>query len=203
MKLILLLFATLLTNCAHRSLKNLPRTPVGDVVNHNLLDSMGIQVGQIPAVFIDPNLGHYRDDFIAEAKKRGVNVTNESRDLLRVMRYVDRFAMGGGTDVIAVCGRFYTSEQTFSGPNIIHWTTIEVLKKESEEYTGGVEPKLREVLFHELFHCLLNKEHLPAGKEGLMAPVFNKHSTRAITDWSGLLDDAFSPDFMNMIPNTL
>ena len=76
---------------------------------------------------------------------------------------------------------------------------IEVLRRESLDFTEGSRILLRELVFHELFHCFLNKGHLPAHVEGLMNPVFTKGNRRSHRDWEGLLDDAFSPKFLKIM----
>ena len=57
------------------------------------------------------------------------------------------------------------------------WLTIEVLK--DEDFTRGSEPKLRELLYHELFHCYMNKGHLPEDIQGIMNPYLNPNNRRA------------------------
>ena len=42
---------------------------------------------------------------------------------------------------------------------------------------NGKQEKLKELMYHELFHCLLKKGHLPEGYQGIMSPLLYPYNT--------------------------
>ena len=121
------------------------------------------------------------------------------------MKYVDKLSVAAGEGVVAACNRYYVESISQEGLKIYEeqkkWLSIEILKRESEEYTQGKEPKLKELVYHELFHCLLNKGHLPPGYDGIMSPVLDQNSTRVFTEWESLVEEMFSPEYLSIIPD--
>jgi hypothetical protein len=152
---------------------------------------------KIPDTKFDSGLMLYRDQFLADAEKYGVHITDLSRDALRRLEYVDQLSVQHDGNVIAACSRFYTWQKDSK----VRWMVIEVLKDKAQKYTGGEAIRLKELLYHEFFHCFLNKGHLPEGKEGIMAPVLTRNSQRVYLDWDGLVEEMFSPEYLELIPD--
>lgn len=180
-----------LVSCA--SIKRLPRNlaeDLTDVISPSAKPN-------IPSRQYDPDLEHFIPEFVADAKSRGVTISSNAVNMLRRVVYVDALSTGGGPGVMAVCSRYYTKTDSQN----VKWTIIEVLKGEINLYVDGEPLRLREIIYHELYHCFMNKGHLPADIPGLMAPTFNKSNQRVYKDWNGLLDEAFSTEYLNLTPN--
>lgn len=178
--------------------------PVQDMVNHTLLSVAGVHVVSLPPEQHEKELEAFIQPFIDDARKFGVIIPQETKEMLRQIIYVDRLSMKAGAGVIAACNRYYTYQQTLSGKRKLEWMTIEVLRKESLDYTG-TDPQerqvlLKEVVYHELFHCFLNKGHLPPGKSGIMSATLVKGSRRAFLEWDALVEEMFSKEYLDLIP---
>lgn len=191
--------------CAHKKRKWLLETPVQDMVSHTLLESVGFRVLKLPELKFDDALKPFISQFIKDAAKRGVIITDETKKKLRQVVYVDQLTIKGGPGVMAACNRFYTFVGAIGGRKKLNWMTIEVLRKESAVYIGTNKQdaiiKLRELMYHELFHCFMNKGHLPLNYDGIMSPTFTKGSQRAVKEWDALVDDMFSPLYLSVIPD--
>ena len=200
-----LLFLGGIYACAHKQRKWLLETPVQDMVSHTFLESVGFRVLKLPEPAFDDALKPFIGQFINDAEKRGVFIPEETRKKLRQVVYVDQLTMQGGPGVMAACNRFYTYVGTIGGKRKLNWMTIEVLRKESADYIGTNKEdaiiKLRELMYHELFHCFMNKGHLPDNYDGIMSPTFTKGSQRAVKEWEALVDDMFSPLYLSVIPD--
>lgn len=190
-------------SCASRKHRWLLDMPLEDIVHHTLLQKAGIATVSLPDKTFDVDLYPFVQEFVDDARVRGVEIDGDTQDKLRGLRFVDKLSIPAEPGVMAACHRYYTAQATLGGSKMIAWLDIEVLKKESLTYadSGACERKilLREVIFHELFHCFLNKGHLPDGIEGIMSASFTKGNRRACTDWQGLVDEMFSPKYMSMI----
>ncbi|MBI2601419.1 MAG: hypothetical protein HYW48_00035 [Deltaproteobacteria bacterium] len=191
----LLLFAELYS-CAHRKWKTVRNFPDFVAIVFNQGETV-----ELPERRYDKPLEAFLPEFVSDAGKRGVHIPDETADMLRQMIYVDKLTAANEPGVIAACARFYTWEKDIMEKRQVRWMTIEVLRKESEDYSGGDRIRLRELVFHELFHCLLNKGHLPKGVPGIMAPTLNKSNPRVYTDWDGLVDEMFSQKYLDLIPD--
>lgn len=155
---------------------------------------------KIPEKEWHPELEPYVHDFVHDAKIRGVDIKAETLDLLKRFVYVKSFSSGiNPPGVVAACIRFYGYETTKVGRKRVLWFNIEVIQGGSNDYAQGNPIFLKELLYHELFHCLMNKGHLPQGVPGIMAPTLTRGSTRVLTDWEGLVDEMFSPEYLELI----
>ena len=192
-------------SCAHKKRRWIMDAPVQDLINHTLLESVGVGVVNLPPKIYEEELKVFVGEFIKDAAKYGVEIPADTRDMLRQIIYVEQLSMQGGPGVMAACNRYFTYQQTFSGQTKLNWMTIEVLRRESAEYTGTNERErltlLREIMYHELFHCFFNKGHLPEGKSGIMGATFTKGSKRAFLEWDALVEEMFSQEYMDMIPD--
>lgn len=157
---------------------------------------------KIPEEYFDPSLKPYIAMFVADARKRDVLITDESVKMLRVLKYVDNLSVVEDESVIAACSRFNSWDETATDRKKVRWNIIEVRREASDNFTGGEEMRLRELIYHELFHCFLNKGHLPDDKDGLMSPNLSSNSDRVYgKSWEQLIDEAFSKEFINLIPD--
>lgn len=190
----LLIFVFFMTGCAHR------HGFVGSI--EDMIVRPFDENAEIPEKKFDPELKPYIDQFIKDARTRGVNITPESQNMLVQFVYVDKFTNHEmNPALLALCQRFYGYENLSTKAKKVRWNIIEVLKEQTALYTEGDKIRLKELLYHELFHCFMHKGHLPPGVPGIMAPVLNKGSERIYTDWNGLVDEMFSPKYLEMIPD--
>lgn len=194
-KVLLLSCTILIQGCLHQ--RRIIEARVNDIVETEVSKD-----AKIPEKRFDAELDPFLHEFYAEALKRGVVITQPARDLLVQVKYVDSLSTKGESDVIAVCSRYYSFREGLTERKKVRWNTIEVLRKESQHYSGGKRELLREVLFHEFIHCLMNKGHLPPEYPGIMSPRLNPISRRVFDNWEGLLDEAFSPEYLRIIPDT-
>jgi hypothetical protein len=194
-----------LESCAKATRKNVLNMPLQDVFDHKLLTGLGIEVHDIPEQKFDTDIMVFVNQFIRDAKERGVLIPEENLSTLRTILWVDHLAIGDQPGVMAVCNRYYTNEETLSGSKRVRWTTIEVHRKNTDNYIKDdksiLQIRFREVIYHELVHCLLNKGHSPNNVPGLMNAFFAQGSKRAVETWGGLLKQLFSKDYLALLPD--
>ncbi len=173
---------------------------LNDVSTINL-GVLGSKPAPLPDIYYDPDLYAFASEYINDAKIRGVEVSTRTIEQLRIIKWVDTLSVGEGAGVMAACSRYYVTAQSFFFQTTqVVWTMIEVLRSKTLRYTGGDRILLRELMYHELGHCLLEQPHLPEGVEGIMSAVFVEGSHRALKTWPQLVDDNFSPAFLKMLP---
>ncbi len=182
-------------------------SPLSDVFDHRLLKTLGVNEQVLPEIVFDEHLKLFVSQFIKAAKDNGRDISQETQDRLREIKYVDALSIGPAPGVMAVCNRYFAMQETLlGGPKKIHWMVIEVLKSTLDTYTTD-DPKkaqilLREVIFHELFHCFMAKGHLPDSTPGIMNAFFVKGDTRAVKEWDQLVTEMFSDKEMALCPDT-
>ena len=167
------------------------------------LDSLVSRGPDLPDIYYDPDLYAFVPEYIKDAKDRGVEISERTIQALRIMRWVDKLSVGDGPGVMAACSRYYvTNSSFFGGSNRVLWTMIEVLRDKTLAYTKGNRFLLRELVDHELTHCLMELGHLPDGVGGIMSATFTEGDKRAldVVVWRKLLDDNFSAYFLKLMP---
>ncbi len=185
-----------LTQCMTRH-----KNPFSDVKDMFLYEFDKGKDPNIPAKKYDPTLAPYVTEFLKDAKSRGVTITDMAVNELKTFLYTSALSSPADGGVMAACTRYYAYKTTPSGQIKVRWTIIEVLKDATHNFTEGSPERLKELLYHELFHCLMNKGHLPKGIPGIMAPELIKNDIRVFNDWNGLVDEMFSPVYLKMIPD--
>lgn len=156
---------------------------------------------KVPEKDHDPELKPYITQFLADAEARHITIPQETVDMLKEFIYVDQMSTASEPGVMAACTRYYTYHLKDGEEVKVKWMNIEVLRNEVQMFTRGQEPLLRELLYHELFHCFLNKGHLPDGVPGIMSPTLDSNSQAVFANWTGLLDEMFSPEYVQLIPD--
>ena len=204
---ILSVFLVINFSCGCKSLRGLSVDKFTDAFHHRIV----IKHKELPKRKIDPEYLQILREFIQDARSRGVNIKPETIKKLRRIEKVNKFSVESGPGVIASCNRYTVSESVLDDFSMaalpIQYMTIEVLEKTLKRHAsdgqGGIyKEKEKEVLYHELFHCLLNKGHLPPGEQGIMSAVIDRSSRRALEEWDLLVDELFSPKYLNLIPDT-
>ncbi|NRA46819.1 MAG: hypothetical protein HRU09_17870 [Oligoflexales bacterium] len=155
-----------------------------------------------PDVFIDVELSHYVSEFVEDAKARGRDISSNSLGRLRVIKFVDKLSQASGPGVVASCNSYFLKKPTVGcGGKPVRWKEIEVLRDGAEAFRDGEELRFKMLMYHELFHCLFNRGHLPefdqSGNElyGIMSEVLKKNTKLTWQTWQGLLDDMFIHHF--------
>lgn len=99
---------------------------------------------------IDPELEPYYSNFLIAGKLRGQDVSTDNF----ILEFGDAKKMSG--TALGYCGRdFRNSGDSFNGTE--YNTPKVVIDKKAFDYLG--EPSKRALIFHELGHCLLNRNH--------------------------------------------
>ena len=198
--LILLLSILGFLRCAtqDRRFGNMPSLTVDQIVHKKILKAVGVNIPKEPDVFIDVELAHYLNGFIEDAKSRGRNISANNIGRLRVIKYVDKLSRASGPNVVASCNSYYlTKPKIGGGSNAIRWKEIEVHRDGSEAFRDGEELRFKMLIYHELFHCLFNRGHLPEFDGngqliyGIMSEVLKKNHKLTWQKWESLLDDMF------------
>jgi len=156
---------------------------------------------QVPDKDWDPLLAPYASQFVSDAAAIGVIIPQSTIDMLKLFIYTDNMSVPVDPGVMAACTRYYTYELQGGEEVKVKWMNIEVLRKESAIFTQGQQPLLKELLYHELFHCFMDKGHLPAPYNGIMSPTLDSNNQAVFTNFSGLFQEMFSPQFMQLTPN--
>ena len=199
LRLVCLLF--LFTNCKIRSIK----------INRNsdLANILLKKKTKAPPYKVDNEFREIYKSFLDDAKKYDVHIQQHSVDKLRQIIWVDKLSATEEKGVLASCNRYQVKQNRLKGFTLekesIKWMTIEVLRKDTRIFVGDSPKRLWELIYHELFHCLLNKGHLPQfdaeGNEinGIMSPILSMHSRRAEKSWNDLVEEMFSEKFLELV----
>ena len=200
----LFLMMILILGCATQSRKfgNLPNLSIDQIVHRDILQAVGVNLPKEPDIFVDAQLSHYVTEFIEDAKTRGRDVSSNSVGRLRVIKFVDKLSQASGPNVVASCNSYFLKKPTVSGGGKpVRWKEIEVHRDGAEAFRGGEELRFKMLIYHELFHCLFNRGHLPEfdanGKMvyGIMSEVLKKNTELTWASWQKLLDDMFINHF--------
>ena len=136
---------------------------------------------KLPPVEHDEELASFVQEFVREAKKRdAVNiiqkaVPKEKIEQLLIIKYVDKLSHAANPNVLAACTRFKSES---SHTQDLRWLRIEVHRERTKNYTKGSRILLRELMFHELFHCFYSKGHLPEEYPGIMNANFDENTKK-------------------------
>lgn len=184
------------SGCKHRV-----RDSLDDIVNvlHNRTT--------LPDIDHDPYLSSFVDEFVRDARDNGVEIPNDLREMLRVIKFVKKLSKAENPTVMATCIRFkqQTSSKVvnriFGTKEPLRWFEIEVHRERAERFTQKKRVRMRELIYHELYHCYLYKGHLPSKYPGIMNASFKPGDLRSYKDWKGLVQDLFSEEFRNLTPD--
>lgn len=195
----------LLGGCLLRNPKEALKLPLTDVLDRRVLKIFGVSDNPQPDRFYDSRLRPFVGEFVADAKSHGVHIASEMVSRLRQVKYVNSFSDKLAASVIAVCNRYTANQRTLGGGTVpLKWLTIEVHRARSSDFTTTDPAKelilLRELMYHELFHCLLNKGHLPANIDGIMSSTFSRGNLRSLKVWPSLVKDMFV-NHLSLIPS--
>lgn len=186
--------------CATRDRRfgSLPNLSIDQIVHKNFLEAVGVNLPKEPNTSVDAELSHYLNQFVEDAKERGRKVSANNLGRLRVVKFVEKLSRASGPNVVATCNSYYLKKPTLSGGGKpVRWKEIEVHRDGAEAFRDGEELRFKMIMYHELFHCLFNRGHLPAydrkGNKlyGIMSEVLKKNTKLTWQKWESLLDDMF------------
>ncbi len=156
----------------------------------------------------DPELKGFVTEFLAAAKKYDHPIPSSAIDRLRVVVFVDDLAdahaaygdagaasSSPGSEVAGTCTDAVVDDTM--GAGAMKWKTGE--KSWSEVWIGSdmrpdtAEQKLqlRELMFHELGHCLLGKDHVEDAPHHIMSPALSNDFPWLEQNWDRLLAELF------------
>jgi hypothetical protein len=128
-------------------------------------------------LFVDPSLQEYFDRFVVEGAARGVTVDYTASRISGYLKIITQ------PNVIGQCAHSDSKPNTVIIDKI-YWSTASDLEKEF-------------VVFHELGHCVLNREHLDdADSQGNCISIMTSgtgtcHINYTLATRSALLDELF------------
>ena len=205
-----------------RRLGDLSQLTLQDVIHDSPLEKI-IEVGSgRPEVDLDPSLDAYLQEFEDDAVRiltdHGTKseLEAELRDFYKkqranivVFKYVSELTRTSGKNVAASCNTIVVKEtRLLDGKRVDgdSWKEIEVHEEKSKSFTGGEELKLKKLLYHEIFHCIYDKGHLPKyddnGEQiyGIMSEKLLQNKKLDWQIWEGMLIDMFVTYF-HMTPD--
>lgn len=159
---------------------------------------------RMPSEEKDPTLSVYLKDFQQQGKSRGIAIDEENLTRLRVIMFVDDVAakkseygqaVANGEDLAGTCTDAEVDDTM--GTARLHWITG--THKWSEVWVaasmnGGSEDQkmsLRELMFHELGHCLLGRNHATGTEHHIMSPSLGNDPKWLRDNWPRLVDELF------------
>ncbi len=189
---------------------------MSDVVGFQILDSIGASVENAPpCCTYDADLVEILDKFrmyVTEEKASEVEVYitpaefQSKQNEIKKMRWVDEFSKPSTSDsVVAMCNRLEIVRGTLNGQGeSIKWKEIEVHRKRTEEfisqYRGVPNLRLWLVVMHELYHCILDRGHLPDDVMGIMNKNISVVTGNLQNNWFELISDMLSIKFVERTP---
>lgn len=161
-----------------------------------------------PAVSIDARVSPLVQEYLADAKAHGVEVSPAAVDALRTIT-IDPVLVpypGSSDDTLAYCQPFrrITSNGIVTWKEIhIHEPSLTPLAKDTGNYAVDVDNlNFKTIVYHELTHCFLNKghSHLNPLDLSVMAAVFIPLTTDGPSAWESMVDQLFSPQYLSALP---
>jgi len=158
---------------------------------------------KLPAKYFDARLQFYLDEFVSDARNNGVVIRDSVIESLRVMKFVsnvdqEKLARGqsvsGDSGTIGTCASFSEQKSMNAGFKTFYskssgWSEVWI---DSELDTKKTHPMaLKELIYHELGHCLLGLDHVEAKPHSIMSPEMSLNGKWLATNWESLIKDFF------------
>ncbi len=157
----------------------------------------------LPAKQIDKHLSFYLDQFIDKCNEHNIEIPQLIVDRLVKLTFVDQSEMKevaqASADLKVVLGNCRIAKFINAVNVTDHYLEVRIAKSWQDWLDGG-DIRLKQLVFHELYHCLLGKKHAPCEVGGLMAPVVFQQDSRVTEEgFDDFVDQAFEEDYMNKL----
>lgn len=157
-----------------------------------------VREGFTPPQEWDEGLRPFFNRFVELAKKNGVTISEKAKAGVTSMRFVNRFEEDLGENTAAVCiTRVAQTDRGLDTETLI-WKEIQVRRTVGERYPLDSREFLA-IIMHELFHCLMNREHYEGGK-GVMNATLNLADFEFLTNLDLYLNKMFDPKIVFAMP---
>jgi hypothetical protein len=159
---------------------------------------------QIPEQTLDPDLKDYLASFTLLASEQKLLIPEVVMERLVSFQFYDseeikeRFSQYANSD--KVLGFCHVQRFTNAVGLEDHYLEVGILSTWEDNLDGG-EIRLKEIVFHELYHCLFGKLHASPEQGGLMSPYVYKIPSAAVKDIDSYLKDAFTDAYLEKLPN--
>ena len=160
------------------------------------------KVHEVPKPFVDPNLERYIESFVADAASYGIVITGDKINNLRVVKFVDsveqqKQAYGqpsGGESLAGACTDVVVDTRNQAGiyrtGERKSWQEIWISNTITRS-ASAPSLVLKELMYHELGHCLLGLDHAAAAPHKIMSPAVSGDINFLEKNWVRLLDEFF------------
>jgi hypothetical protein len=164
------------------------------------------EAGVMPARNIDDRLAHYIDDFVADAGSYGRVVAEDRLGELRVFTFVDNIGAQkqhygqavstADSDLVGSCATLRQQDDVGLGHaeyavKTYDWREIWLDRSYEDQVENGTMA-LKELVYHELGHCLLDLIHAPSTPHEIMSPAISGNSAWLTSNWSSLAETLFT-----------
>lgn len=161
------------------------------------------KVTEPPAPFVDPYLESYIEAFVSDAATYGIAISGDRLSNLRIVKFVDsveqqKQAYGqasDGEELAGACTDVVLDNRTTAGIYAAgrrkSWQEIWI----ANSITGaGPTPKLvlKELMYHELGHCLLGLDHAAPSPHKIMSPAVSGDAKFLESHWTRLVQELFT-----------
>lgn len=157
----------------------------------------------MPDRFMDTRLQFYLDEFVIDARSHGINIDGDRADSLRVMKFVDSVddekksrgqAVSAEAGTIGTCASFEEQKTINAGFKTIKtdsydWSEVWIDNDLAAESSHPLA--LKELIYHELGHCLLNLDHVQPKPHSIMSPEMSLNGKWLTSNWDHLMKEFF------------
>lgn len=153
---------------------------------------------------LDTRLQFYLDEFRTDAQKYNVHIDGALFDSLRVMKFVpdvdaEKIARGqelsGEEGTIGTCATFQEDKTINTGVRTLRtkslsWSEVWIDTDLASEQSHPMA--LKELMYHELGHCLLGLDHVQPKPHAIMSPEMSLNGRWLTQNWAALLTEFFA-----------
>ena len=146
-----------------------------------------------------PDLVPFREKFLSLAADQGYHISSKAVSGLRKMIFTKQFSSGTPENVAAVCTTRVAKSKGLLNRKTFIWKEIQVKSGIEKKYGVGSK-EFEVVVLHELFHCLMNREHYTKSI-AVMNPMLNLGNKTFISNLeSRYYPEMFLPNVVNSMP---
>lgn len=170
-----------------------------------LVVGCGKQKSQMPDRHHDTRLQFYFDEFRVDAQRFNVNIDSNSVNSLRVMKFVsdvnsEKVARGqtvseNDSGTIGTCATFEERSGFNAGFKPLKTKTNawnEIWIDDDLTSTKAHPLALKELVYHELGHCLFGLDHAASKPHKIMSPEMSLNGRWLTDNWDALLIEFFA-----------